>query len=478
MATPNIYGQLPPEIMHGQADAERVQKIADAMLAQGMSPMGAGRMVGNTFVAPHWMEGIAKLGQVYAGNLGADAASKDRRAVGDRYNKMYADEVERIRRVRDGSTPRAQQMSPEDVAMAADQGDNPAPMMQDVKPGSRQDVTAAYMASQLPQFQQVGLSRTGAEFAQELKDENQVLNPGASLVKNRELVLTAPQRDAKPQNQSNLARLMEERDKLLQSGVPPTDPRIKAYDNNIRKESEVAKQIVPQVIGGGTPYSIPVYTPQGVLAFDTRTKTLSKPTMNGAPVVRSQDDPELQGKIAASRTSGQEGAKINAAQYEAATSAATNIQNIDSLIKHIDSSQAITGLGAEVFKNVERAKALFGNEVASGKVKDTEILDIMMGSEVFPMIKSLGIGARGMDTPAEREFMRKVLTGEISLNKDTLRQMAKIRKDIAIRTIDRYNKRVDAGEFNNYFSANGIKGGRINYDGMQLKFDAQGNQIP
>lgn len=215
MATPNIYGQLPPEIMHGQADAERVQKIADAMLAQGMSPMGAGRMVGNTFVAPHWMEGIAKLGQVYAGNLGADAASKDRRAVGDRYNKMYADEVERIRRVRDGSTPRAQQMSPEDVAMAADQGDNPAPMMQDVKPGSRQDVTAAYMASQLPEFRQVGLRQMAQEPTIDLKEQELALRQSegaenrAARIQERILALDAAAQNASLTREERAARAAE-----------------------------------------------------------------------------------------------------------------------------------------------------------------------------------------------------------------------------------------------------------------------------
>ena len=47
----------------------------------------------------------------------------------------------------------------------------------------------------------------------------------------------------KEQNQSNLARLLAERD-----NIPPNDPRRHAYDNAIRKESETAKQISPTIV--------------------------------------------------------------------------------------------------------------------------------------------------------------------------------------------------------------------------------------
>jgi len=80
-----------------------------------------------------------------------------------------------------------------------------------------------------------------------------------------------------------------------------------------------------------------------------------------------------------------------------------------------------------------------------------------MGSEVFSMIKPLGIGARGLDTPAEREFLRKVMTGEVSLNKDTLLRMAETRKAITERSVARWNSRVKSGELNSYFNATGRK---------------------
>jgi hypothetical protein len=75
----------------------------------------------------------------------------------------------------------------------------------------------------------------------------------------------------------------------------------------------------------------------------------------------------------------------------------------------------------------------------------------MLGSQVFPMIQQLVIGARGMDTPAEREFLRKVMTGTIELQPSTLIKMAEIRRDIAKRSIEKINARIDKGEMDEFF---------------------------
>jgi hypothetical protein len=77
----------------------------------------------------------------------------------------------------------------------------------------------------------------------------------------------------------------------------------------------------------------------------------------------------------------------------------------------------------------------------------------MLGSQVFTMLPALGLGARGMDTPAEREFMVAVLTGSIALNKDTLLKMADIRRNLEIRAIEKYNDLVESGEFDAFFES-------------------------
>ena len=48
-----------------------------------------------------------------------------------------------------------------------------------------------------------------------------------------------------------------------------------------------------------------------------------------------------------------------------------------------------------------------GMNEAVEKATNTQLLEALLGSDVFGMIAILGIGARGIDTPAERDFLIK-----------------------------------------------------------------------
>jgi hypothetical protein len=167
-----------------------------------------------------------------------------------------------------------------------------------------------------------------------------------------------------------------------------------------------------------------------------------------------------------SQTVGKSVAEKQVGQVQAAESAVDNILKLNDTLTQLKDSDAITGFGAELFKNVERVKAQFLNDKAAGKkVTDTEVLDAMLGSDVFPMIQSLGIGARGLDTINEREYLRSVMTGTITMNKDALIELTEIRRNIAERAINKYNEKVDKGEFNKYFKAQGVAPRRIEMPG-------------
>jgi hypothetical protein len=146
-----------------------------------------------------------------------------------------------------------------------------------------------------------------------------------------------------------------------------------------------------------------------------------------------------------------------------AQSAAENLPKLYDTLNLINTSDAITGIGSEVLENVERVKAQFlADKNAGKKVSDTEVLDAMLGSDVFPMIQSLAEGARVMDTPAEREFLRGVMTGTTALDKDTLKRMTEIRINLAKRAIEKYNKNVDSGKYKPVETAQGSQLPRIN----------------
>jgi hypothetical protein len=181
---------------------------------------------------------------------------------------------------------------------------------------------------------------------------------------------------------------------------------------------------------------------------------------SGQPLVGKLPPPVFESEY--TKLVGQASAKRDIDLTTNAASAQQNLPKIYETLDQLRTSDAITGFGANMIKTIEAARAKFANDIKSGKkVADTEILDAMLGSEVFPMIGTLGIGAKGLDTPAEREFLRNVLTGTITLNKDTLIKMTQHRMNLEERAVKRYNEAVDSGKLDRFFETQGIKPEKI-----------------
>lgn len=141
--------------------------------------------------------------------------------------------------------------------------------------------------------------------------------------------------------------------------------------------------------------------------------------------------------------------------YDAANAAVDGLIRTNETLDLLETGQPITGAAAELQLNFERLiTAVTGRK--DKKIEDTEVLDALLGSDVFAQIQALGIGARGLDTPAEREYMRKVISGTITLDRNSLRRMAEIRANVQGRVIDRYNQRVQRGELDRFFQKSGI----------------------
>jgi hypothetical protein len=138
-----------------------------------------------------------------------------------------------------------------------------------------------------------------------------------------------------------------------------------------------------------------------------------------------------------------------------AQNAVTNIRKIDETLNQINKG-VNTGIGATFFTTVDRIRGQFLQDPdAMNRATQDQYLDSLLGSEVFSQIGALGIGARGLDTPAEREFLREVLTGTRSLNKDTLLQMTQQRRQREVNALQRYNDRGERGDLDSYFEATG-----------------------
>jgi hypothetical protein len=136
---------------------------------------------------------------------------------------------------------------------------------------------------------------------------------------------------------------------------------------------------------------------------------------------------------------------------DAASAVAQTLPKMYETRQLIETGNLNTGILAEVQQTIDRARKKFGDDKKAGKrVTDTEYLNALLGSDVFPQISELGIGARGLDTPAEREFLRQVITGTIQMDRETLKRMINFRINAAEKAVDGYNTRLNAGEFEQF----------------------------
>jgi hypothetical protein len=143
-------------------------------------------------------------------------------------------------------------------------------------------------------------------------------------------------------------------------------------------------------------------------------------------------------------------------EYDAVSAAPDRLEKLDTVLGLIEEGNVTTGFGAELFQNANRMRAKFLDDKAAGKTaSNTELLSSLLSSDVFPMIGALGIGAKGMDTPAEREFLREAFTGTKDFDPATLKRLTEIRRDIELRTVKKFKQNYDKGTYKRFFEESG-----------------------
>jgi hypothetical protein len=247
--------------------------------------------------------------------------------------------------------------------------------------------------------------------------------------------------------------------------APPAKPNVNAFNKGSQKE-----QLIDQI---SQLARIPTTAGSRALEMKVKEFNVLHPTekidqnadgtlisvVNGVatPVVGPNGLP-IKGKplpeTAFEKGIGTETAKDTVAFVKRVEAAPKNIAKIDEALNILKSGGAVTGFGAETRLNLERAMSLFANDVKSGKrVVDTQILDALLGSDVFPSLQSLGLGSKNIDTPAEREYLRQVITGTIQLDNDALIKLTQIRRNVETNAIKEYNQKLDSGKLNSYSKA-------------------------
>ena len=145
-------------------------------------------------------------------------------------------------------------------------------------------------------------------------------------------------------------------------------------------------------------------------------------------------------------------AKSDIELYDSAQKAPQRISQLNATAQAITTGAA--SLGEEGFQTgplaafrqgVDSFLVAFGDRSPEriNRLTDAELIDATLGADVFGAIGELGIGARGLDTPAEREFLRQVLTGTIKTTPAALLYLAHLRQKIQMGVVDKYNQRIE-----------------------------------
>jgi len=213
----------------------RQQQIADAMMQSGRAAP-QGRMAGRIYVPSSPLESLGALAEQYVakGQMGEveqgyKKLATDRRAMEDSERARVMEAlVGRPEQPMGPPTPTGE-MGVREAAPA----------------GTKEQVMQALASSRLPAYRDAGLKGMIAE--RMAKADRTVVPAGASVFEGGKAVYTAPFKPSY-ENASNLSKLIAERADIAKAN--PADPALKAYDNAIRKESEIAKQIVPPTLTG------------------------------------------------------------------------------------------------------------------------------------------------------------------------------------------------------------------------------------
>ena len=79
---------------------------------------------------------------------------------------------------------------------------------------------------------------------------------------------------------------------------------------------------------------------------------------------------------------------------------------------------------------------------------NTEFINAASRAGVFKLLKPLGIGARGLDTPAERDFLIAVLTGDATKMRSTFKVMLEQRQETFNGDLRKFNQNLKDGNLN------------------------------
>jgi len=132
----------------------------------------------------------------------------------------------------------------------------------------------------------------------------------------------------------------------------------------------------------------------------------------------------------------------------AAQTANENLPKMYTALNILKTQPITTGLGYQFYDIINQLRSQYLSDKEAGvEVTNNQYLDSLVGGDVFNAIADLGIGARGIDTPAEKDFLLEVVTGKRSLSKDALIAITEMRIKNTEKSVNRFNDYLSKGDY-------------------------------
>lgn len=430
----------------GPYDAElnaitRREKMAQLMQQQALQPLEINSFQG--FQAPiSPLQGIAKVLQMYVGSKQIDEAEQARQLLGLKAQQegesllspYFGGQISLQPRVAQATAPIAQptQASGEPpVAQVYPIGPSGSPQMPAVPEGQPAGAAPNVAPVNAPSGA-LASTPTGAP----PKDIRQLVRammnpysaPVAKILLEQELKNIAP---------TELSR------KLVEAGYPVGSPEYQMFMRGTINKEATQSHAPGSVVQG----------PQGVAHIPKTSENVNLQYPSGnlnAPVaVAIPNAADLtasqSGKVAGAEAIAKETGTIAAKELGALHTAAQNAQTTIDQVNKIDdliSSGALTGTAADIKLQLARLFNVAGadnNEI----IKNTEVLISQLGQNVLNNVKTSGLGAGQGFTDKDRQFLEAVVGGSITLNAQTLKELGRISKDVAQKSVSSWNSRLD-----------------------------------
>ena len=448
MALP-IYDNIPELGAEANAIARR-RKIAEAMLAQSQEQIPSNQMAGQVVAPVSWTQGLAKLANAYLGRKTSEDADKAERGLADKRQQMVADALANINKTAQGSAgvdgietqpertiqaPAPMQEGqvapnyntvPETVPAVAGRAAVPA-----VAPNKRQAIMDAVM-SNLPEVQKYGGAMLSFDEA-DRKTEDAKVARKEKFENDRALALEKIDEQFK---NKMISQEQSESFKMAVANMRDDTSRDLARFLAANKGSG----------GGGSAYSVPVQTKDGIYAFDTRTKTMTKMSnADGSPIIGSASDVSLKKEI---QSASEEGKLLGKDKGNIASKedAMFSLQNAKKLLDE--------GIYTGGYADVQSGADKYNPMADKKKLERTQAFTAEIGNVVIPRLQEFG----GNDSNEELRYLKGIMGGDITVGKGALEKVLKSSEEKIQRGIDRA-KSANSGA------------------GNVMKFDAQGNPL-